>query len=154
MANKQSTDRNRALLLTHPVYIVTNLRPPGVRATAFLLWQPCRPPDGQFSRDPPGTTARNQSGWGFNPTTTQSADYPCGIGSIPQTSIYLWYPHGYSAEGKHRVQADSGHEPLKRFVPCCRDNRAELSTTLMVQINYQVLKPTTNPLRDARWRFN
>ena len=23
-------------------------------------------------------------GWGFDPTTTQSADYPCGIGSIAQ----------------------------------------------------------------------
>ena len=52
------------------------------------------------------------------------------------TSIYLWYPHGYSAERKHRAQADSGHEPLKRFIPCYRDNRAELSTTWTVPINY------------------
>ena len=89
---------------------------------------------------PPGSS----HGWGFNPTTTQSADYPCGKGSIAQTSIYLWYPHGYSAEGKHRAQADSRHEPLKRFVPCYRDNRAELSTTWTVPINYP---GSGNPLR-------
>uniref|UniRef100_A0A8C4QPY7 Uncharacterized protein n=1 Tax=Eptatretus burgeri TaxID=7764 RepID=A0A8C4QPY7_EPTBU len=35
-------------------------------------------------------------------------------------------------------QADSGHEPLKRFVPYYRDNRAELSSALMVPINYRV----------------
>ena len=39
---------------------------------------------------------------------------------------------------------------------CCdnRDNRTELSTALTVQISYRVLKPTTNPLRDAGWRVN
>ena len=37
-------------------------------------------------------------------------------------------------------QADSGHEPLKRFVPYYRDNRAELSTTLTVPINYRDLE--------------
>ena len=50
---------------------------------------------------------------------------------------------------RHRPTPDTN-----RFVPYCRDNRAELSTTLTVRINYRVLKPTTNPLRDAGWRVN
>ena len=50
-------------------------------------------------------------------------------------------------------QVDSGHEPLKRLVPYEWDNRAELSPTSTVQITSWVSKPTTNPLRDARWNF-
>ena len=50
-------------------------------------------------------------------------------------------------------QVGSGHEPLKRLVPCFGDNRAELSPTSTVQIIYWVSKPTTNPFRDARWNF-
>ena len=69
-------------------------------------------------------------------------------------SIYLSTRMGNLLRDGTAPQVDSGHEPQKRFVPCCRDNRAELSPTLTVQINYRVLKPTTNPLRDARWRVN
>ena len=56
------------------------------------------------------------------------------------------YLHGYPAEEKHRAQADSGHEPLKRFVPWYRDNRAELSPTWTVPINYP---GSRNPLRTS-----
>ena len=31
-----------------------------------------------------GLPPETSHGWGFDPTTTQSADYPCGIGSIAQ----------------------------------------------------------------------
>ena len=35
--------------------------PAGVRSATQLESRPSRPPDGQFSRDPSGTTTRNQS---------------------------------------------------------------------------------------------
>ena len=69
--NKTSRQRNtwktmwrkipeRVISLHIYIYIVTNSRPPGVRSAALLEWRPSRPPDGQFSRGPSGTIARNR----------------------------------------------------------------------------------------------
>ena len=110
--------------------------------------------NGQFNRDPLGTIAKE-------PVTGEGLTSPP---PSPQSTRARWvnrrksiYPSTHTGNlprGDTTPQVDYGHEPLKRFVPYCRDNRAELSTTLMVQISYRVLKPTTNPLRDARWRVN
>ena len=106
--------------------------------------------NGQFSRDPLGTTAKERvTGGGL----TSPQPSPHSTRANRRKSIYLSTRVGNLPRGCTMPQVDSGHEPLKRFVPCCRDNRAELSSTSTVQIISWVSKPTINPLRDARWNF-
>ena len=56
-------------------------------------------------------------GWGFNPTTTtQSAVYPREIGEIAESRYTYGTRTGNLPRDGTAPQADSGHEPLKRFV--------------------------------------
>ena len=70
-----------------------------------------------------------------------------------RTSIYLSTHAGNLPRGCTTPQVGLGHEPLKRFVPYYRDNRAVLSPTSTVLITYRVFKPSTNLFRDVRWHF-
>ena len=91
-----------------------------------------------------GLSPETSHGWVFDPATSQSADYPCGIGSIAQRRHTYGYPHGYSAEEKDlasgRRQTRTVYAVRSRY----RDNRAELSPTWTDPINYP---GSGNPLR-------
>ena len=93
-----------------------------------------------------GQLPETSHGRGFDPTTSQSADYPCGIGSIAQRRYTYRNPHGYSAEGKYLASGRRRTRTVYAVCSGCRDNRAELSPTWTDPINYPGSK---NPLRTS-----
>ena len=63
--------------------------PTSVRSTAFLQWQPRRPPDEQFSRDFPELTPKTSHGWVSNPHHDRANFLPAQNRVNRRISIYL-----------------------------------------------------------------
>ena len=94
------------------IYIVANSGPPGVRSATPSNGDRLAHRTDNSVVALLGLSPETSHGRGFDPATSQSADYPCGIGSIAKVDIPIGTHTDTPPRGSTSPQADAGHEPF------------------------------------------